>query len=579
MDTGKLGASFLLLAPEDPAAVALLPAARPSEESSLLLGLLEQQQRLTAVERFARQHEGGRLPDQAKYYRDLIPLDLPRAGQQYGFEVNLDLCTGCKACVTACHSLNGLDEDEVWRTVGLLHGGTSEEPVQQTVTTTCHHCIDPACLSGCPVKAYEKNALTGIVKHLDDQCIGCQYCIFMCPYDAPKYSKSRGIVRKCDMCSDRLAVGEAPACVQSCPNQAIKITVVDQAQSIAAAEANSFLPGAPEPGVTLPTTAYLTQKPVPRNLQPADFYKVNPEHSHLPLVVMLVLTQLSVGAFCVNLLADQLRPWRSSGMETALFAFALGAFALGASVFHLGRPQYAFRSLLGLRTSWMSREVLSFGLFALFSTAQALSFSGPVAALLPAAALQGVRTKLGYAVAASGILGVACSAMVYAATRRIQWRGSITGFKFALTTIILGCATVIAVSSCSARWGAGEGSFDLARDLQLLVAAAVVLKLLSEAAVFLHLRDRKHTMLKVTAILMTQALKTATRWRFLCGAIGGLLLPLCAALVFGPQQLPQAVAAAFSIGALLFLVAGELLERYLFFIATKSPKMPGGIAG
>ena len=99
----------------------------------------------------------------------------------------------------------------VWRSVGLLHGGTSELPVIQHVTTACHHCVEPACLQGCPVKAFEKDPVTGIVKHLDDQCIGCQYCMLKCPYDVPKYSKSKGIVRKCDMCSDRLAADEAPA--------------------------------------------------------------------------------------------------------------------------------------------------------------------------------------------------------------------------------------------------------------------------------------------------------------------------------------------------------------------------------
>ena len=161
--------------------------------------------------------------------------------------MDLDACTGCKACVTACHSLNGLDDGEIWRSVGLLHGGTPDAPAQQTVTTACHHCLEPACLKGCPVKAYEKDPVTGIVKHLDDQCIGCQYCTLMCPYDAPKYSKSRGIVRKCDMCSDRLAHGEAPACVQACPNEAIAISLVDRADAIQAAEASTFLPGTPAP--------------------------------------------------------------------------------------------------------------------------------------------------------------------------------------------------------------------------------------------------------------------------------------------------------------------------------------------
>src|SRR6478735_7329844 len=84
--------------------------------------LLDTQQTLTAVERFSKQHDEAGLPAQAKYYRDLIPLERPKAGEQYAFEVDLDACTGCKACVAACHTMNGLDETEVWRTVGLLHG-------------------------------------------------------------------------------------------------------------------------------------------------------------------------------------------------------------------------------------------------------------------------------------------------------------------------------------------------------------------------------------------------------------------------------------------------------------------------
>ena len=99
-----------------------------------------------------------------------------------------------------------------WREVGLLIGGTETLPViPQHVTSACHHCLDPACPEPpCPVDAYEKDARTGIVKHLDDQCIGCQYCTFTCPYDAPKFHVGKGIVRKCDMCSDRLVAGEAP---------------------------------------------------------------------------------------------------------------------------------------------------------------------------------------------------------------------------------------------------------------------------------------------------------------------------------------------------------------------------------
>ena len=212
----------------------------PDDNRTLIDELLAEQQRLTVVGRFAKQHELNPGPAQEKYYRDLIPLTQPQPGQQYAFEVDLDKCSGCKACVSACHSLNGLDEGETWRGVGLLFSDDWREPFQQTVTTACHHCADPGCLNGCPVLAYDKDPVTGIVRHLDDQCIGCQYCVMKCPYDVPKYSARRGIVRKCDMCANRLAVGEAPACVQACPTEAIRITLVET-KSIEASYRNSVV--------------------------------------------------------------------------------------------------------------------------------------------------------------------------------------------------------------------------------------------------------------------------------------------------------------------------------------------------
>src|SRR4051812_43447578 len=122
-----------------------------TEPRTLIDELLEEQQRLTAVERFAQRYERGGSPTQARYYRELIPLAKPQPGEQYAFAVDLDACTGCKACVSACHSLNGPDEDESWRNVGSIHGGPRTEPYQETATTACHHCAPPRSLRGCPV--------------------------------------------------------------------------------------------------------------------------------------------------------------------------------------------------------------------------------------------------------------------------------------------------------------------------------------------------------------------------------------------------------------------------------------------
>jgi formate dehydrogenase iron-sulfur subunit len=555
---------------------------RPVSAVTPLELVLAEQHRLTAVERFARAHDAG-LPhgDSAHRYRDLIPLSKPQAGQQYAFEVDMDLCTGCKACVTGCHNLNGLDDAEVWRTVGLLHGGTSTAPVQQTVTTACHHCLDPACMNGCPVRAYEKDPTTGIVKHLDDQCIGCQYCVFMCPYDAPKFNKDLGIVRKCDMCSDRLAHDEAPACVQSCPNEAIRITLVQRDEVVQATEANAFLPGAPTPDDTLPTTVYKTTKVFPRNMLPADFYSVNPEHAHLPLVVMLTLTQLAVGAFIVDLILGRVLgtlAGRGLGFTNALFALALALAAMGASSLHLGRPQYAFRAVLGLRTSWMSREIVTLGLFA---------FAGLAYAGCLALGRVEWAARLAAVAAGAGVAGVVCSVMVYAATRRDHWRGSLTGLKFGMTTLLLGLATVMMVSTVSTVV-AGLAHPDGAprfwttpafRELGLALALASAIKLGFELSILRHIHDRHHSVLKRSALLMVRDLRSVTLARFICGALGGVLLPVLAVLLIAPRV---AAAAAPLLGALtvaifLLSLAGELSERYLFFSAAPSSKMPGAL--
>ena len=533
--------------------------------------LLEQQRTLTAVDRFAKLHESPAAPLHEKFYRDLIPLDKPKPGEQYAFEVDLDACTGCKACVVACHNLNGLDTDELWRTVGLVHGGTAKAPVQQTVTTSCHHCVEPACMLGCPTKAYEKDPVTGIVKHLDDQCFGCQYCTLMCPYDAPKYNAERGIVRKCDMCSDRLEHGEAPACVQACPSGAIAIRIVDHESIVASSDVGMFVPGAPDPEHTLPTTQYKSARALPSNLRPADFYHTRPEHSHPPLVIMLTLTQLSVGAFAVAYAAERLAaaPVGSLLVQT-VYACAIAILALGASVFHLGRPWLAYRAVLGLRTSWLSREALVFGLFAQLAIGYGALIAAP---LLPAFPGQAFVVSLAPAMrlgaVVSGLLGVFCSVMVYVVTRREQWSFAQTGLKFFSTTLLLGCASVLTVST----WGASADVAGRPSLLQFVIVATTLLKLAFEVQTLSHATDRRSTALKRMAVIMRGELRAITEARFVLLVMGGLVLPTM--LIY--KVLPSSLSTPITLAILGMLLGGELFERYLFFRAAPASRMPGGL--
>jgi len=554
-----------------PVALRSKPAS-PERKHLPVLGveaMLKKQQTLTAVERFAEIHDRGELPDKSKVYKSLIPLHAPRIGEQYAFEVDLDACTGCKACVAGCHTLNGLDEAELWRNVGLLHGGTSAEPALQTVTTSCHHCLEPACMAGCPVKAYEKDSITGIVKHLDDQCIGCQYCTLMCPYDAPKYNKARGIVRKCDMCSDRLAHGEEPACVQSCPNDAISIRVVNRDELVEAANARAFLSGAPSPEFSLPSTHYKTAHAMPANMLPADFYRTHPEHSHPPLVVMLIFTQLSVGAYVLGYLVEHFTH-RALGSPVAQAAFAcsIGIVALLASVFHLGRPWLAWRAVLGLRTSWLSREALAFGVFVKFAVLHGMLTVIPV--IWPDLGRDGLAHRFANlaqtAATVCGVAGVFCSVMVYVATRREHWSASGTGFKFFGSMLSLGAAALLTVAAFSAK--ANENTEHALLWLVLVVTAA---KLLFDFGILVHAKERRLSSHKRMAVVMLGDLRAATAGRFALALAGGIFIPWYLLAQVGSIHAPVPI---YVVG-LLTLMAGELAERYLFFGAAPASRMPG----
>ncbi len=558
---------------------AITPPPREQELPGFLGELLRAQQELTAVEQFAQQHSAATGPLQAKYYRSLLPARPPGPGEQYAFEVDLDRCSGCKACVTACHALNGLDENETWRDVGLLVGGTSSLPVIQHVTAACHHCLEPACKDVCPTQAYQKDAATGIVRHLDDQCFGCQYCILACPYEVPKYNHAKGIVRKCDMCSQRLAVGEAPACAQACPHEAIRITVVSQADVSADCEANPFLPGAPDPQLTQPTTAYKTNRVFPRNMLPADYYAVRVEEAHPPLIIMLVLTQLAVGACCVSEwlhagaaspMIEAVRSWQAG---TALF---FGVLALGASTLHLGRPHLAWRAVVGLRTSWLSREIVAFGIFAGAASAYALGVTfWPGTTVLSSRVWTAVRAG----VLGSGLLGVFCSVMIYHCTRRPTWNGLRTLLRFVGTGLWLGLAATLLAAAIAAAVRAdlavGPVAAEFVARLGWAMIACALGKMTYEALDLLHLIERHHTALKRVAGLLTNELASLTLARFALGTLGGIVLPWT--LLHETDQAGSAKWLATVTVMFVLSVAGELLERTLFFMTAVAPRMPGAI--
>ncbi len=183
---------------------------------------LADQQQLTAVETVchrprARDHSAA---------GQVLRIVAPRAAAWTGSAVCLrgrsgSLLPAGKACVTACHTLNGLDEKRDLARCGLARRRYSQQPVDAACDDRLFiNCLDPGCMKGCPVDAYEKDPVTGIVKHLKYHSVSAASTARW-----PARTMCRNITRRkgssvsATCARTGLAVGEAPACVQACPHQ------------------------------------------------------------------------------------------------------------------------------------------------------------------------------------------------------------------------------------------------------------------------------------------------------------------------------------------------------------------------
>lgn len=161
---------------------------------------------------------------------------------RYGLAIDLKRCMGCQTCMTSCRTANNLPTGNWWNRV-ITDGGESldspdgEYPncTLQHYPVTCQHCENAPCVEVCPTGATMKDEETGIVTVDAETCIGCKTCMQACPYEVrvyndgePKYAMEFAVgfadapqhvsntVEKCTMCSNLIARGEKPMCVQAC---------------------------------------------------------------------------------------------------------------------------------------------------------------------------------------------------------------------------------------------------------------------------------------------------------------------------------------------------------------------------
>jgi DMSO reductase anchor subunit len=340
------------------------------------------------------------------------------------------------------------------------------------------------------------------------------------------------------MCYGRLQLGQSPACVSACPEQAIQIEVVsvEEWRQQYREQANS--PGMPSADHSLSTTRIT----VPANL-PGDLNKVNLGHlrletPHWPLIVMTVLTQLSVGTFTAICLLQFLG--LGAHRLGALIAFLVAAVALSASTFHLGRPIHAVRALKMWRRSWLSREVLLFTLFA----CSAAAYSAALLLSLSRTSILGVSTVL------LGIAGVGASARLYLAPGRPAWNSPFTIVEFYATTALMGSTSAVVLS------GSGINAVRWVLLYVLICVASLLIKL--------------------AWLSRSSAHELFGSWQLNKVFLQGGLAARVVLLLSGAWLISTASSDWQRLFAATLMLSGEFIGRYLFFVSVVPSDIASG---
>ncbi|MBC8405262.1 MAG: 4Fe-4S dicluster domain-containing protein [Planctomycetes bacterium] len=174
---------------------------------------------------------------------------------EFGYALDINLCTGCRRCVHGCVDENNQDRDMEIQWIRVLemekeHGVNFHhaDPYYDHETVphegkfylpvACQQCRDAPCVKSCPVEATWQED-DGIVVVDYDWCIGCRCCMASCPYGARRFNwkepeipadevntdmhylgnrpRPNGVVEKCTFCIQRARKGQYPKCVEVCP--------------------------------------------------------------------------------------------------------------------------------------------------------------------------------------------------------------------------------------------------------------------------------------------------------------------------------------------------------------------------
>ncbi len=279
-------------------------------------------------------------------------------------------CVGCEACVIACINENGFQEPERWRNVHASNPQKYPGIPLFYMSMSCNHCEIAVCMDNCPALAYSRSIITGAVSHNQEACIGCKYCTWNCPYDAPKYNPFSGVIDKCNFCEVRLQENQKPACASLCPTGALDFSF--ETNNTQNDILNLNIPVNTHPSIII-------KEPLKKSTPKIDlslFEKLETPQKKAGKQKITIVKEWTLIIF--TLIVSIISSIASSGiMDGASLASKIsllgaGAFAAFLSTSHLGKPFRAWRALFNIQKSWLSREIFFFSLFYLILIADFL---------------------------------------------------------------------------------------------------------------------------------------------------------------------------------------------------------------
>lgn len=298
---------------------------------------------------------------------------------QKGFIFNANLCVACNACRAACILENGWSASP--REIYTLNSETDPDYPVVNLSMACNHCGKPVCLTGCPAGAYSKDPATSAIIHDEKKCIGCNYCIWNCPYSAPKQVNGKGVIEKCNLCLNRITEGLSPACSDGCPTGALAFGDINPATG---ESVPGWIPDKKlDPRIEIRRKIF--DKP---EIIPAGHYNVKMKKNiqqeksicgEWSLILFSFVSTISLSIFFSSLI-------KGIFPDPLLVTLLLTAAAV-LSLFHLGRPFRSWRSVTNMKSSPLSREILTFIIFTVLAVAAAF-FQSP--GLLAASVISGL---------------------------------------------------------------------------------------------------------------------------------------------------------------------------------------------